>query len=103
MNKNIKNILREKIVRIGLSKNEIKKKILKSISQNNNIQNNLKIYANFLMVKHIQRDMYVSRKNKVCLYTGKRGGFLKGFSYSRYKVKSLILNNKLTNVKKHNW
>lgn len=102
MNKNIQNIIREKIVRVSLSKNEVKKKIFKSISQNNNIKSSLKIYINFLMQNYVRRNAYLSRKNKVCLYTGKRGGFLKGFSYSRHKIKSLILNNKLTNIKKHN-
>lgn len=103
MNKNIRNIIKEKIIRINLSKKEIKKKILKSISQNNNLQNNIKIYSNFLMTKYTKKNNFLSRKNKICLYTGKRGGFLKGFSFSRYIVKSLILQNKHTNLKKNNW
>jgi hypothetical protein len=28
---------------------------------------------------------------------------LNGFSFSRYKIKGLIIENKLTNIKKHNW
>lgn len=103
MNKNIRNIMREKVIRINLTKREIKRKILKSISQNNNISNNIKIYSNFLMSKFTRKDAFLSKKTKICLYTGKRGGFLKGFNFSRYVIKSLILQNKNTNLKKNNW
>jgi hypothetical protein len=103
MNKNIKNILKEKIIRINLSKKEVGKKILKSINQNNNIKNNIKIYTNFLMVKNIKHNTILSRKHKICIFTGKRAGILHGFSFSRYIIKSLILQNKNTNLKKNNW
>jgi hypothetical protein len=103
MNKNIKNILREKITSINLFKKSIIIKIVKSVSQNNNINNNIKIYSNFLKSKNLQKNNIVSRKHKICLYTGKRSGILKGFSFSRYKVKNLILENKFTNLKKNNF
>lgn len=103
MNKNIKNIMREKIIRINLYKKNIFYNILKSISQNNNINNNIKIYTNFNKVKYMTKNTTQTKKHKICLYTGKRSGILKGFSFSRYKVKSLILDNKYTNIKKNNW
>ncbi len=103
MNKNIRNIIREKIIRINLSKKEIFKKILKSINQNNNIKNSIKIYTNFIINKENKKNFFLSKKHKICIYTGKRGGLLKGFSFSRYTIKKLILKNQLTNIKKNNW
>lgn len=103
MNKNIRNILREKITRINLSKKEIFRKILKSISQNNNINNNIKIYANYVLNKGKQKNFFLSKKHKICISTGKRSGLLKGFNISRYVLKDLIIKNRLTNIKKNNW
>jgi len=103
MNKNIKNIMKEKITSINLFKKNIIIKIIKSISQNNNINNSIKIYTNFLKSKDLRKNTMVSKKHKICLYTGKRSGVLKGFNFSRYKVKNLILENKFTNLKKHNF
>ncbi len=103
MNKNTRNILREKITRINLSKKEIFKKIIKSINQNNNIQNNIKLYTNYILDKTNKKNFFLSRKHKICIYTGKRGGLLKGFNLSRYVIKTFILRNRLTNIKKNNW
>ncbi len=95
--------MREKITRIKLSKKNILKKILRSISQNNNINNNIKIYTNYIFDKNLKKHTMQTKKHKICFYTGKRGGLVSGFSFSRYKVKNLILENKLTNIKKNNW
>lgn len=51
MNSNIKNILKEKVKREKASKKNILWNVLKSISQNNNIKNNIKIYTNFILDK----------------------------------------------------
>jgi ribosomal protein S14 len=102
MNKNIKNILKEKITRINISQKEIIKNTLRSISQNNNIGNFIKIYVRFLLNKNDRKSFFLTRKHKICLLTGKRSGILKGFSFSRYMIKSLILQNKCTNIKKSN-
>lgn len=94
--------MKEKITRIKLSKKNIFKKILKSISQNNNIKNKIKIYANYIFDKKLKNHTMQTKKHKICFYTGKRSSVVNGFSFSRYKVKNLILENKLTNIKKHN-
>jgi len=103
MNKNIKNILREKILRISLSKRNIFINLTKSIKQNNNIKNKIKIYTNFIYDKRLKKNLIQTRKHKVCFYTGKRSGVLHNFTFSRHTIKKLILQNKLTNLKKHNW
>jgi len=101
MKKNVINILREKIKKINLEKNEVFYKILKSINQNNNINNKIKIYSQFKINRYL--GCFLSRQVKICLKTGNRTSILKGFNFSRYKVKQLILNNNLTNIKKNNW
>jgi ribosomal protein S14 len=103
MDRNIKNILKEKITLINISKRELYIKIIKSISQNNNIVNATKMYAKYQLIKSTKRCFFVSRRHKICIFTGKRGGVLKGFSFSRYFLKRLILENRLTNLKRHNW
>ena len=101
MNTNIKNILKEKLILKKLEKNEIFIKILKSIKQNNNIENGLKNYTNM----YINKKNYAStcKRNKICFYTGKRKGFLGFLGFSRYTIKSLILQNRFCNLKKNNW
>jgi len=103
MNKNIKNILKERITIVNIHMKNIKHKMLKSIRQNNNTYNKTKVYANYLMSKLKTKNTFVSKKHKICFYTGKRSGVLKGFNFSRYKIKNLILENKFTNIKKNNF
>ena len=93
----------EKITIINLFRKNIIFKIIKSISQNNNIKNNIKIYTNLLKCNSLKKNNSLSKRHKICLLTGKRSGVLKGFSFSRYMVKSLIRENKFTNIKKNNF
>ena len=102
MNKNIKNILKEKLNIINLAQKEINRNIEKSISQNNNIKICIKKYINYVFSKNTKRGFFLTKKHKICIYTGKRSSILNGFSFSRYKIKNLILQNKFTNIKKHN-
>ena len=88
---------------MNLFKKNVVVKIIKSVSQNNNINNNIKIYTNYIKSKKLQKNNIMSKKHKICLYTGKRSGILKNFSFSRYKVKNLILSNRFTNLKKNNF
>jgi len=103
MNKNIKNIIKEKIELYNFKKIEVQHNIKKSIIQNNNIKNGIKIYSKLLIIKRSNNRVFLSRQHKVCISTGKRGGLTYGYSFSRYKIKKLILENKLNNTKKHNW
>ncbi len=103
MNKNIKNILKQKIIINNLVKINTIKLITKSITQNNNIKNKLKIYNNYLVTKHLLHKHILSKKHKVCLLTGKHTPVIYRTSFSRYVIKNFILYNKFTNIKKHNW
>jgi len=102
-NHNIKKILKEKLIRINLIKKEIFTKILKSIIQNNNTIVRNKIYANYILdKKSCLKNSTISKKNKICLVTARRHGMFKNFSFCRHKIKSLILMDKLTNIKGFN-
>lgn len=103
MDKNVYNILKEKLILINLEKREFYRKILKSISQNNNVKGGIRVYANYVLIKKDKKSCFLSRKHKICLFTGRRGGLFKHSNFSRIKFKNLILNNKYTNFKKNNW
>jgi len=103
MNKNIKNILNEKLNRLNLNRVEISKNINKSISQNNNINNNIKIYAGFVLNKQTSKHKFLSKQNKICLISGKRKSIPTGYTLSRYMLKNIILRNQHTNIKKYDW
>ena len=103
MNKNISNIIKEKTIRIYLTNQEFLYKFSKSINQNNNIINKIKLYNNLNYSKNTTNIKSLTRKHKICIYTGKYSSVLKGFNSSRYQIKKFILSNKLTNIKKNNW
>jgi ribosomal protein S14 len=103
MNKNIQNIVKEKIKKTNLLKTEIIYKIKKSVIQNNNIKTYLKLYSILQTIKKNKKQTFLSKQHKICIITGKRSCVVNGFNYSRYKFKNLILENKLTNLKKNNW
>lgn len=103
MNKNIKNIIKEKIITTNINKKDLVWNIKKSIQQNNNITTIIKTYLNYSLSKTEGKNKKKTQKHKICLMTGKRSGILKGFCYSRYVIKKLLLSNKLANIKTKNW
>jgi len=103
MNKNINNILKEKIKILDLKKKEIYFKLTKSILQNNNIPFYIKNYSKLNINKLNNSNINSTKRNKICLYSGKRKSIVVGFNFSRYQVKNLITSNKLNNFKKNNW
>jgi ribosomal protein S14 len=103
MNRNINNILEEKIKILNLKRKEIYFKLLKSILHNNNTSLHIKNYSKLNIIKLNDYNSSISKKNKICLYSGKRKSIMNGFNFSRYKIKNLITSNKLNNFKKNNW
>lgn len=102
MTKNVQNIIKEKIKKTNLLKTELLLNIKKSILQNNNIKTQIKLYAILQIIKG-KKNTFMSKQHKICISSGSRSSILKNFSYSRYKIKNLIIENKLTNIKKNNW
>lgn len=103
MNKNIQNILTEKITLHKISKSGIYSNILKSIKQNNNINNSVALYCTMQHQKILKKKPKMSSAHKVCFYTGKMGGVYKNINLSRHTLKKLIIGGVFTNVKKSNW
>lgn len=100
MNTNINRIYEEKIIIGKLKKTEFRFKILKSIMQNNNINIGKQMHVKFNIIKNgIHRKM-VSKKNDICLYSGKRKSITSKSNLSRYTFKSFLLSNRVANVKK---
>lgn len=98
MNKNIKNILKEKIKVFQIKKTYNKLNIIKSITQNNNVIVTSRLYCNYTLKKKGLSGSWLSRMHKVCLLSGKRGGVSHKLMLSRYVIKNLILLNKCTNI-----
>ena len=79
------------------------KNIQRSLRQNNNITCTIKAYSSIQIGKNTLKNSNICKRHKVCIHTGRRGGLLKGFDYSRIALKRLINYNKATNIKKNNW
>ena len=102
MDKNILKILSEKKKILKIKDKEFLKKIFLSIKQNNNVKNFYKNYITHILMKNLKKNYRIVKKNKICFMTGKYGSVYKYLNLSRYMVKTLIIENKLTNAKKNN-
>lgn len=100
MNRVFLNFLKIKIKRKLFLKNEIKKKILKSIVQNQKVNPLKKQYAFFNLVK-LKNNIY--KIKNTCLLTGRNSAVLNNFFLSRHSVKKLLNVNKLQNIKIKSW
>jgi ribosomal protein S14 len=97
--KNI-NILLEKNRRLKNLKTELICKILKSLLQCNNTPNLKKKYALYYLTKYYKNiKKHETKTIKTCLVTGKRGGSLKNFNFSRHCIKKYIGYNQIDNLK----
>lgn len=98
MNKKKLIISRDLIKRKNFLKNEIYLKIFKSISQNFQINNLIRIEMN-RKISILWKKCNVSKQNNVCLNTGRIGGVFKTWNSSRQFIKQMGKWNFLTNTK----
>lgn len=97
-------IKKDYIIRYRLEKKELKKNIIKSLLQNNNIINFKRIYLNYILIKFFKsKKTHLSKTNQICLKTGKIKGFIKGHNFSRHQVKILSKRGLLVGWKKCGW
>jgi len=96
--KNKKEIIKRK----WFIKNEIKKKILKSIIQNTSLTPINRLYASWTLI-HKHRKGYISKQNKICLVSSKYRGIQTKFFLSRHFIKKLGNWNELQNIKVKSW
>ncbi len=102
MNKTKLNSLKDKLKRKNFLKNEIKKIILKSIMQNFQINNIIRVNALKKLI-FFKKITYISKQNNVCLKTGRYGGIFKKYSLSRHTIKRLAKFNNLQNTRIKSW
>jgi small subunit ribosomal protein S14 len=95
-------IYKDYIRRKTFVKTEIKRIILKSILQNFQSTNLVRLNS-FKKIQFLNKKGYLSKQNNLCLYTGKFGGIFKKFGFSRHMIKNLAKNNLLHNVKIKSW
>lgn len=100
MNRLFLNFIKIKIKRKIYLKNELKKKILKSIVQNQNIKPLTKQYASYNLVK---MSVLSYKIKNTCLLTGRNSAVSNNFFLSRHSLKKLANVNKLQNIKIKSW
>lgn len=97
MTKNIKIYKKQEIIKKKNIKYILKKIILKSIIQSNDIQNYKKIFANFLF-KNLKSNAQNRITKNICFLTSKNKATSRKIGLSRYSIKKSALNNKLQNI-----
>jgi ribosomal protein S14 len=97
MKREYKNIYIDIIKRKNFLKNEIKKKVLKSIFQNRLIDNNKRIYINSIMTG-ISKKSSISFQKKRCVLTGQSNSIYKNFEINRHMIKNLNNNGMIQNI-----
>lgn len=93
-------LIKIKIKKKKVFKNEIKYKILKSIFQNKKIKPNKRLYSFFLILKFNNK---ILKHKNICLFTSKTNGLIKDFCISRNLMKQLLNLNKIQNIKINSW
>lgn len=99
----ISNIKRDKLKRKEYIKKEIKKIILKSITQNLNLKPFKRSLA-FKKLSSLKRITSISNQNNnICLKTGRNKGVLRLTNFSRHYIKQLSQTGSLQNIKIKSW
>jgi len=100
MNRIFIDFLKIKVKKKLFLKNELKRKILKSIIQNQNVNFLKKQYSQYTLVRLPYN--FLKLKN-ACLIDGRRSSVSNNFFISRHSIKRLANANKLQNVKINSW
>lgn len=95
-------IIKYKLFNKLLLNKELKKKILKSIIQNNLIKYKIKIISQIKLQKLVKSKTSNKRKN-ICLLTGKKKSIYNFSNLSRHSIKKLNILSLLQNVKLKSW
>lgn len=93
-------LIKIKLKKKKILKNEIKLKILKSIFQNKKIKPDKRLFSFFLILKNNNK---IFKHKNICLLTSKTNGLVKDFQVSRNVMKQLLNFNKVQNIKVNSW
>jgi len=91
-------IWKDFIKRKKFLKNEINMIIFKSILQNFQIKNTIRIESLRKIIISWKK-FNITKQNNICLKTGRMGGVFKKWNYSRHYIKKMGKWNLLNNVK----
>jgi hypothetical protein len=89
-------LIKIKLKKKKIFKNEIKLKILKSIFQNKKVKPNKRLYSFFLILKNNNK---ILKYKNLCLITSKSSGLVNDFCVSRNVMKQNLNLNKIQNIK----
>jgi ribosomal protein S14 len=95
-------IYKDKIKRKKFLKTELKSLILKSIFQNFQSNDIVRLNA-FKKITFLKKKSFLSKQNNVCLLTGRMGGVYKLSDVSRHSIKNFAKYNMLHNTKIKSW
>lgn len=88
MNRELKNITKDRIKRKFFLKQEIKLVILKSIFQNRYIPSVKRFYIQ-TFVADVEKKYFISKQNKKCLLSGQSKSVYNKFGVGRHMIKNL--------------
>jgi ribosomal protein S14 len=97
MRREYKNIFIDMAKRKRFLKNEIKKKILKSIFQNRYVSNNKRLFIQSLILE-FKKKSSISFQKKRCLLTGQSNAVYKQFEVNRHMIKHLNNEGMVQNI-----
>lgn len=95
-------ILCDNLTRQFFIKNELKKKILNSISKNNYLPLSYKYLINYFKLKSARKSNYIQQTNR-CVGTGRVWSVLKLTNYSRFLFRTNSYKGNLPGFKRSSW
>lgn len=102
MNRKNQWILCDHLNRQLFIKNELKKKILNSLSKNNYLPLSYKFLINYFKLKSIRKSNYIQQNNR-CVGSGRIWSVLKITNYSRFLFRSSSYKGNLPGFKRSSW
>jgi len=102
MKQHIRDIVKYKYSKKKEVNKELKKKILKSIIQNNSISQIYKIFAQFKL-ELLNKNNKFNKNKKICLLLGRKAAINKKLNLSRHQIKQLNILGKIQNFKIKSW
>jgi len=98
MTKEVIVLTRDVLKRKNFLKTELKKIILRSISQNFESNHSVRIDV-LRRIIYFKKKSSITRQNSVCLITGRIGGVYRQYNLSRHEIKRMGKLNMLVNTK----
>ena len=102
MKTRIRGLTVELLLRKKFQKVELRKMLIKSITQNKNINLSKRLFFTKLLDKTTKYGT-ISKQHELCISTGRAKGIVSLLSLSRQSTKRFGLHNKLQNIRVASW